>query len=256
MQNDFIIGQISDTHFVDKKQKLFDKYDTYKRFVDVIETCNKLMKIPDLYVISGDLIHDNEIFYKDFFELCNKLKRPIYPMMGNHDKRKALRSFVKSDLIDENGYLNYTINSYPLEIICLDTVIEDAIEGTLSESTLEWLEKKLLNNINKPTIIFMHHPPIEIGSLLFDPIKCNNGKELINLISKYKNVKEVIFGHVHCSFSEIINGVEFSSCPSASIQYPIGAKSDKNLELDTAGFIKLINYNDGAISKENIKIKI
>ena len=109
MQNNFIIGQISDTHFVDKKQKLFDKYDTYKRFVDTIETCNKLIKNPDLYVISVDLIHDDEVFYKDFFELCNKFKRPIYPMMGNHDKRKALRSFVKSDLTDENGYLNLSL---------------------------------------------------------------------------------------------------------------------------------------------------
>ena len=66
MQNNFIIGQISDTHFVDKKHKLFDQYDTYKRFVDTIETCNQLMKNPDLYIISGDLIHDDEIFYKDF----------------------------------------------------------------------------------------------------------------------------------------------------------------------------------------------
>ena len=36
MQNDFIIGQISDTHFVNKNQKLFDKFDTYKRFLDTI----------------------------------------------------------------------------------------------------------------------------------------------------------------------------------------------------------------------------
>ena len=101
----------------------------------------------------------------------------------------------------------------------------------------------------------MHHPPIEIGSVLFDHIKCNNGNEFINLISKYKNVKEVIFGHVHCFFSKTINGIEFSSCPSASIQYPIDAKTDKNLQLDTKGYIKLINYSDGLISKDHFEIK-
>jgi hypothetical protein len=34
----------------------------------------------------------------------------------------------------------------------------------------------------KPVIIFMHHPPVEIGSVLFDHIKCTNGQEFMNLI--------------------------------------------------------------------------
>jgi hypothetical protein len=33
MKKNFIIGQISDTHFVNKNEKLFDKFDTYTRFV-------------------------------------------------------------------------------------------------------------------------------------------------------------------------------------------------------------------------------
>ena len=77
MQNDFIIGQISDTHFVNKNQKLFDKCETYKRFLDTIDTCDHLIKTPDFYIISGDLIDDNEVFYKGFFELCNKIKKRI-----------------------------------------------------------------------------------------------------------------------------------------------------------------------------------
>jgi len=101
----------------------------------------------------------------------------------------------------------------------------------------------------------MHHPPIEIGSILFDHIKCKNGDDFINLISQYKNVSDVIFGHVHCVFRTVINGIEFSSCPSASIQYPIDAKSDKNINLDNQGYIKLIHYIDGNITKEHLEIK-
>ena len=254
MQNNFIIGQISDTHFVSNNQKLFDKYDTCSRFEDTIKTCNQLKDKPDFYIISGDLIHDDEVFYRDFFELCNQLEKPVYPMMGNHDKRQALKKYVKNNLIDKNGYLNYAISAYSIEIICLDTAIKDEIEGAIVESSMQWLEEKLRQNQNKPIIIFMHHPPIEIGSILFDHIKCNNGKEFINLISKYNNVKEVIFGHVHCFFKKFINGIEFSSCPSVSIQYPIDAKTDRNLNHDTRGYIKLINFTDGKISKDHIEI--
>ena len=255
MQKNLLIGQISDTHFVNKNEKLFDKYDTYTRFVKTIKTCNELEKIPDLYIISGDLIHDNQIFYTDFFDLCKDLKKPVYPMMGNHDKRNELKKYVKSDLIDQYGNLNYTISDYSLEIICLDTAIDNKIEGTIPKTSMLWIEEKLIKNSNKPVIIFMHHPPISIGSVLFDHIKCNNGNEFIQLISKYKNVKEVIFGHVHCFFDKIIDGIKFSSCPSASFQYPIDAKSDKNIKLDTNGYIKLIKYNESNISLEHIKIK-
>ena len=97
MKKSFIIGQISDIHFVNKNEKLFDKFDTYTRFLKTIKTCNELQEIPDFYIISGDLIHDNESFYKEFFQLCNNLKRPVYTMMGNHDKRNALKKYVKSD---------------------------------------------------------------------------------------------------------------------------------------------------------------
>ena len=106
--------------------------------------------------------------------------------MGNHDKRNDLKKYVKSDLIDTHGYINYTISNYPLEIICLDTAIENNIEGTIFETSIKWLEEKLTKSRNKPVIIFMHHPPIEIGSLLFDHINCNNGDEFIKLISKYQ----------------------------------------------------------------------
>jgi hypothetical protein len=67
-------------------------------------------------------------------------------------------------------------------------------------------------------------------------------------------VKEVIFGHVHCFFDKIINGIKFSSCPSASIQYPIDAKSDKNIQLDTNGYVKIIDYDQGKTSTKHVSI--
>lgn len=255
MKNNLLIGQISDTHFVSNNKKLFDQHDTYQRLLDTVRTCNQLKNKPDFYILSGDLIHDDESYYKEFFEICKNLERPIYPMMGNHDKRDFLKKYIQPELVDEHGYLNYTIKSNSLDVICLDTAIEDKIEGTLNHTSMQWLEKELKNNIEKPIIIFMHHPPIEIGSILFDHIKCNNGEDFINLISQYKNVSDVIFGHVHCVFQTIINEIEFSSCPSTSIQYPIDAKSEKNLNLDNQGYIKLIHFIDGKIRKEHLEIK-
>ena len=52
-----------------------------------------------------------------------------------------------------------------------------------------------------------------------------------------------------------LNGIKFSSCPSASIQYPIDAKSDKNIQLNANGYIKLIECSESSISVDHIGIK-
>ena len=252
MKKNFLIGQISDIHYVSSKERLFDKIDTHNSFLRIIDACNNLDQIPDIYILSGDLIHDIEIYYHEFFNLCKKLNRPIYPMMGNHDVRSGLKKHLSNNLIDEKGNVNYCIDSFNTKIICLDTAIENKIEGEINESSMEWLEKILDQENKKKIIIFMHHPPIKIGSLLFDHIKCKNGIELINLISKYKNVKEVVFGHVHCSYRTKINNIIFSSCPSATIQYPIQAKESS--ELIEKNFIRLFDCEEIVINSRIIEV--
>ena len=39
------------------------------------------------------------------------------------------------------------------------------------------------------------------------------------------------------------------------IREQIDNKTDKNIKLDTKGYIKLINYSDGLISKDHFEIK-
>ena len=52
-----------------------------------------------------------------------------------------------------------------------------------------------------------------------------------------KAIQEFLFTIMADVRMPLIDGIKFSSCPSASIQYPIDAKSDKNIQLDTDGFL-------------------
>ena len=185
MNDDLIFCQISDSHFMNKGEKIFGQIDTYSQFVKVIEYCKNLNPNPDFFIISGDLIHDNPDYYHNYIELCNQLNKPYYLMMGNHDLRKNLKEYiVNKKLIDSNGFIIFSINHNSLKIICLDTAIEGNVEGELTKTSLNWLEEELKKNLDKNIIIFMHHPPIKIGSVLFDDIICKNGNVFLSLIKK------------------------------------------------------------------------
>jgi 3',5'-cyclic AMP phosphodiesterase CpdA len=55
-----------------------------------------------------------------------------------------------------------------------------------------------LGECDRPTILFMHHPPFDCGIDAFDNAKLNEGGErLADIVRKYDNVERVICGHVH-----------------------------------------------------------
>ena len=78
MTEDLLFCQISDTHFMNKGEKIYDQIETYSQFTKVIEYCKNLNPNPDFYIMSGDLIHDNHEYYQNYVELCNQLNKPYY----------------------------------------------------------------------------------------------------------------------------------------------------------------------------------
>ena len=253
MTEDLLFCQISDTHFMNKGEKIYDQIETYSQFTKVIEYCKNLNPNPDFYIMSGDLIHDNHEYYQNYVELCNQLNKPYYLMMGNHDIRKNLKEhIINIQLIDKSGFINFTIDNFSLKIICLDTVIEGGIEGELTSATLNWLEQELEKDSAKSTIIFMHHPPIKIGSILFDDIKCKNGNDFLSLIKGYSNILKIVFGHVHCIYNNSIENLDLISCPSSSFQFPIEAKTTKNLLLDNKSYIQLFKWKKNKFLENQI----
>ena len=245
MNNNFLICQLSDIHFADDFEKLFNQINTAEQFKKTVNFCNNLNPQPDLYIISGDLIQDKPEYYKNFINIANRFQRPYYLMMGNHDVRNHLQKIITNkNLIDANGYVNFSLNDYPIKIICLDTVIDNMDEGEITLKTMKWLENELNKDLNKPAIIFMHQPPINIGSQIFDNIKCKNGEKFLQLTKKYKNIIRIVFGHVHCKFKKKIGSQKLLSCPSASFQIPISAQSTDDLQMDNSGYIQLFKWDN------------
>ncbi|HEX9525469.1 MAG TPA: metallophosphoesterase, partial [Reyranella sp.] len=120
--------------------------------------------------------------------------------------------------LPRTGFLHYTIETLPVRLIALDTLVPGNGYGALCRERLDWLEAQLADS-DRPTILFMHHPPFDCGIDAFDNAKLNEGGErLAALVRRHDNVERVMCGHVHRPIQMRWAGTMASIAPSTAHQ--------------------------------------
>jgi len=196
-----LIIQISDTHIVLPNKKSYGIADTAKNLSDCINAINALEPKVDVVLVTGDISNngqDQELLHAK--SILDKLNAPYYVIPGNHDHRENLRSIYldKSCPVATNSpFINYVIDQYEVRLIALDSTIPEQSGAELCPERLEWLEQQLAKNPEKPTLLFMHHPPVKCGVLETD-IDGFIGADLLgNIVEKYTCIKAILCGHIH-----------------------------------------------------------
>jgi Icc protein len=196
-----LIAHITDTHIVDKGDHYLSEPSTQvaERLAKAISYLNDLNPLPDAVLLTGDVTdHGSPAAYSRFKELIAFLRPPLYIMPGNHDRRENMRAALSEyPYIPATGFIHYAIEEYPLRLICLDTLVEGEDYGLICQERLAWLKKTLEEEPAKPTLVFMHHPPVKTGTKLFDEIICMVPQEFEDLIREFKNILGILSGHYH-----------------------------------------------------------
>lgn len=226
------IFQISDLHYPYQGE-------TGIRKIEKILNHMKNQEIkPDVLLVSGDLINRDYDDYRPVFECLGQLKTPYLCITGNHDKSASLMSALKkyvpahpqSEHLDK---LDYSVDSYPLQIIALDSYKENTPGGEVTQEQLDWLEKKLsANPQKKPVIIMVHQFTVDAGLDFFD-VKtrqpwCDKFNEIVS--AHKETVKLVACGHLHNSLVSNIAGVPVISCFSANWQAHLDFEPVDNMQ--------------------------
>ncbi len=196
-----LIVQLTDIHIGFDGPDKFDR--NAARFEKAIAHINALSVKPDLILATGDLIEGgNGWAYGRAKALLEKIDIPQYYTMGNHDDRDAFEAVFKTGLM-ENGFLNFTIEDYDLRIIVVDTLQEGLHGGAFCEYRADWLSRKLAEQPKRPTLIAMHHPPIDtgIGWLTASP-EDNWVKRFKTVIEPHTNIVQIIAGHIHRNITQ------------------------------------------------------
>lgn len=218
-----LIAQISDLHVVPQGSRLSNGCDSSTNLERVVRMISRFAPAPDVVLATGDLAESGASEeYMRLRELLAPLAMPVYLIPGNHDDRGALLSafFDHEYLPREDSTLHYAVENCPLRLIALDTVMAGADGGTLDAAQLGWLDATLSAAPDRPTLVFMHHPPIATGFRCMDEIALNGASttRLGAIIERHRQVERIVCGHVHRSAQARWRSTVVSICPSTAFQ--------------------------------------
>jgi 3',5'-cyclic-AMP phosphodiesterase len=215
-----IIAQITDLHIVPRGQLLQGRVDTARYLEQAVAKLLTLQPLPDVVLITGDLVENGRADeYRLLREIIAPLTMPVYVIPGNHDDRDVLRQeFADHSYLPCQGFLQYSIDDFPVRLIALDTVIPMCTEGELCRERLQWLEATLAQAPNKPALIFMHHPPFATGIPHMDNYGLVNPSPFAAIVEKHPQVQRIVCGHVHRAIQALFARTLALTCPGAAHQ--------------------------------------
>jgi 3',5'-cyclic AMP phosphodiesterase CpdA len=153
---------------------------------------------PDIVLATGDLADSGtDGDYRQLAELLAPLEIPVLPIPGNHDARGPLRdAFPQIAARLESRFVQYRVDDHLVRLVALDTLEDGRIGGRLCAERLAWIERTLAASA-RPTLIFMHHPPFDLGAAANDDMRCEGAVALERLVRGHGNVQAVLCGHLH-----------------------------------------------------------
>src|SRR5687767_3733152 len=164
-----LIAQISDLHIGSDRDNPHEV--NVRRLNFVIDRLNAMHPRPDLLLVTGDLVEhgDDRDAYRHMKALLGRWQAPALFAIGNHDDRENFRKAMPAVMTDEGGFIQYEADCGDVRVIVIDTVETGRHGGAFCEARAEWLKEKLSQRRKRPTMIAMHHPPVDVGIVWISP---------------------------------------------------------------------------------------
>jgi Icc protein len=205
---------LSDLHFI--AQNLVAGHNPRIRVDAAVQMVNEHHADAECVVISGDLVNRGTV--EDYTALkayLDKLKPPHHIIPGNHDDRALMRQVFGLS----GDFIQHEVMVGTARLLCLDTHKQGADSGEYCEERSDWLKAKL-RDTDRPTYLFMHHPPLQLGLPMQDQDMLEDGGAFLDLVSAYPQVRHLFIGHVHRPISGIVRGIPFSTIRAVLYQAP------------------------------------
>jgi Icc protein len=216
MKPPLLIAQVTDIHlgFDPGNADEFNR----QRLDAALAALTRMTPQPDLLLATGDLVDRGDAeSYARVREAFADLPFPVVYAMGNHDDRANFVSVFPE--YGDGGFVQYTRDHDGLRLVVVDTLEDGRHGGGFCAERRAWLSATLAAAPDTPTLIVMHHPPVETG---IEWMNTDPREEWVAnfaaAIAGHDQVRGVICGHLHRSIVAPWEGTMVSICASTAPQ--------------------------------------
>lgn len=216
-----LIAQITDIHlgFDPGNPDEFNR----KRLDQVLGRLMAMDPRPDLLLATGDLVDRGDVeSYRRLSEAMAAIAMPVRFCLGNHDIRASFTAVYPEAPMAE-GFHQYAFDQGGLRFLVLDTLEEGRHGGAFCETRARWLSARLAERSAEPTVIVMHHPPVEVGIpwMNTDPDEPWVAR-FRACVAGRRQIVAIICGHVHrpilCGWEGSVVSVCASTAPQIALE--------------------------------------
>lgn len=211
--------QISDLHLLADRQQLFQHINPYQHLLQAIDQINRLDPAPDFVLLNGDLVNEETVeAYEVLADDIKRIRFPLYYALGNHDNRELFRKVFGEAFFQVNDFCAYHFMIKECCCVVFDSLYPGTVNGYIGHKQIQWCHD-LLKQEDRPTFVFLHHPPLPIGIPWIDELLLSNSSEFLDLVATYPHIQGVFCGHVH-RYHVLWHGrVPIISSPALSVRF-------------------------------------
>ena len=172
-------------------------------------------------IFTGDTVqHGQPQEYARLRELLAPLEAPVYLVPGNRDDKKEMRAAFSdySYLPTDDEFLHYSIENHDVRLVGIDSTVVGERKGRFCEKRQAWLDKTLSEQPDRPTLLFIHHPPFDVDDHYVGGYRRpEEAAGLNDVVSRQTQVVGMLCGHVHWPIERKWAGTEARIMPSVAV---------------------------------------
>ena len=240
-----VVLQLTDLHIFEDAARTMLPIDTKQSFRRVLDKALADDEDWDLIVLSGDLADlGEEQSYVWLAEQLSGLDIPAIVLPGNHDDRNMMANYFDCSGSSQLGSWQITF---------LDSCIPPSTKGQLADEQITALAKTLATYPEQPHLVFLHHPPIPLGSSWMDGMGLTNANLLWDCLDASSARVTLVAGHAHQNFDMYHDGVRVLVTPSTCTQFV--PRTDRfALDPRQAGYRRIELHANGDLSTRVVRL--
>lgn len=249
----FRVWQCSDFHLFSQTDAELKGIKTWESFRRTWQAACKHLPEPDLIIVTGDLAHDE---LRETYRLLRQELEPYLSRLrvlpGNHDHRGFMREVFGSRVPgqgDEPLFFEESCGSWRL--LGLDSHVPGELWGQIRPEQYAWLEERIATLDSHPLAIFLHHPPVRIGSPWLDDIMLSNPEPMAKILQGRSRPSLICTGHVHQEFATTFSGAQLLTCCSTSVQFK--PNSDKLIVDDRPPGLRYLEFAEDSFQTKILR---